>query len=61
MGTRVIEPMCAKADADGVGLSLESSKESNVPFYSRFGFEARDTLHHRRNGPTMWLMWRDPR
>jgi ribosomal protein S18 acetylase RimI-like enzyme len=61
MGTKLIEPMCAKADAEGVGMYLESSKESNVPFYSRFGFEVRDTLQHRRNGPTMWLMWRDPR
>jgi hypothetical protein len=53
--------MCAKADAEGVGMYLESSKESNVPFCSRCGFEVRDTLHHRRKGPSMWLMWRDPR
>ena len=61
MGTKVIAPMCARADEEGVGMYLESSKESNVPFYSRFGFEVRETLQHRRNGPTMWLMWRDPR
>ena len=61
MGTKVIAPMCAVADTEGVGLYLESSKESNVPFYARFGFEVRETLQHRRNGPTMWLMWRDPR
>ena len=61
MGTKVIAPMCARADAEGVGLYLESSKESNVPFYSRFGFEVRETLQHRRHGPTMWLMWRSPR
>jgi ribosomal protein S18 acetylase RimI-like enzyme len=61
MGSKVIAPMCERADAEGVGLYLESSKESNVPFYSRFGFEVREQLHHRRNGPTMWLMWRNPR
>jgi len=61
MGTRVIGPMCERADTEGVGMYLESSKESNVPFYSRFGFEVRETLKHRNDGPTMWLMWRKPR
>ena len=28
---------------------------------ARFGFEVRDTLDHRRGGPRMWLMWREPR
>ena len=44
MGTKVIAPMCERADAEGVGMYLESSKESNVPFYARFGFEVRETL-----------------
>jgi ribosomal protein S18 acetylase RimI-like enzyme len=61
MGSRVIAPMCDRADSEAVGLYLESSKESNVPFYARFGFEVTDTLHHRNNGPTMFLMWREPR
>jgi GNAT superfamily N-acetyltransferase len=61
MGTAVIAPMCSRADAEGVGMYLESSKESNVPFYSRFGFQVTDTLTHRHDGPTMWLMWRDPK
>ena len=60
MGSRVIAPMCDRADSEAVGLYLESSKESNVPFYARFGFEVRETLQHRNGGPTMWLMWREP-
>ncbi len=61
MGTRLIEPMVARADEEGVGMYLESSKESNLPFYGRFGFKTREVLHHRRHGPPQWLMWRDPR
>jgi ribosomal protein S18 acetylase RimI-like enzyme len=61
MGSKVIAPMCQRADVEGVGMYLESSKESNLAFYGRFGFEVRDTIRHRNGGPTMWLMWRDPR
>ena len=52
--------MVQRADDEGVGLYLESSKESNVGFYGRFGFEVRRTLTLRK-GPDMWLMWRKPR
>jgi ribosomal protein S18 acetylase RimI-like enzyme len=61
LGSALIEPMVERADREGVGMYLESSKESNVGFYARFGFRVTRELHHRRNGPTMWLMWRDPR
>ena len=60
MGTRVIEPMCAKADAEGVGMYLESSKESNVAFYARHGFKVTSEIK-LAFGPKLWLMWRDPR
>jgi ribosomal protein S18 acetylase RimI-like enzyme len=60
LGTALISPMVGRADREGVGMYLESSKESNVGSYNRFGFTVTRELHHRRNGPTMWLMWRDP-
>ena len=60
-GRALMEPMVERADREGVGLYLESSKESNVAFYGRFGFQVRTVMTHRRNGPTQWLMWRDPR
>jgi ribosomal protein S18 acetylase RimI-like enzyme len=60
-GAAVIEPVLERADAEGVGCYLENSKESNIAFYSRLGFEVRETLAVRRGGPTLWLMWRDPR
>lgn len=60
-GAAVIEPVVERADAEGVGCYLENSKESNIAFYSRFGFTVRETLAVRKGGPTIWLMWRDPR
>lgn len=60
-GASVIEPVLEVADAEGVGCYLENSKQTNLAFYSRFGFEVRETLTIRKGGPTLWLMWRDPR
>ncbi len=59
-GAALIQPMVQRADDEGVGLYLESSKESNIAFYGRFGFEVRRALT-LKNGPQMWLMWRTPR
>ena len=49
-----------RVDREGLPAYLESSKESNVPFYARFGFEVRETVTHP-DGPSQWLMWRDPK
>lgn len=61
LGTALIEPVLERADSEGVGAYLENSKASNLAFYSRFGFEVAREMTHRRGGPPMWLMWRDPR
>lgn len=59
-GAALIQPMLERADEEGVGMYLESSKDSNIAFYGRFGFEVRRTIVLRK-GPTMWAMWRNPR
>lgn len=59
-GASLVQPMVDRSDAEGVGMYLESSKESNIAFYGRFGFEVRTVLH-LKNGPDMWTMWRKPR
>ena len=59
-GTALIQPMVDRADSEGVGMYLESSKESNLAYYGRFGFEVRRALTIK-NGPQMWTMWRPPR
>ena len=62
LGSAVVAPGIAAADAAGVGCYLESSKESNVPYYRRLGFEVTDTYDaDGGRGPRLWLMWREPR
>ncbi len=61
MGTAAIAPALARADEEAVGCYLESSKESNIAFYRRHGFEVTDTHDIASGkGPRLWLMWRDP-
>lgn len=60
LGGALIETVTARCDEQGLGAFLESSKAENVPYYERFGFEMRRELPLKR-GPSMWLMWRDPR
>ena len=60
IGASVLQPVLDRADADGVGAYLESSKESNIAFYRRFGFEVIGEHEFHVGGPTVWPMWRDP-
>jgi GNAT superfamily N-acetyltransferase len=58
--TRLIQPVLDRCDEEGMGAYLESSKESNIAYYHRFGFEVREVITHKA-GPQQWLMWRAPR
>jgi hypothetical protein len=40
---------------------LETSAESNVRFYRRFGFAVVGVVDLRGGGPRTWLMLRQPR
>lgn len=60
LGGAVLAPVLARCDEQGVGAYLESSKERNVPYYRRFGFEVTEEIdvgHDTR----VWGMWRAPR
>lgn len=61
IGTALLMPILARADAEQSRVFLESSKERNVPYYHRFGFEVVGELTIPGGGPTLWPMWRDPR
>jgi GNAT superfamily N-acetyltransferase len=59
-GTALMQPGLDRADAERMPCYLETQRESNIPFYRRFGFELTDeiSLH---DSPPLWLMWREPR
>jgi len=60
LGSRLLAPILAICDRDGIPAYLESSKHSNIAFYARHGFRVREEVRLPR-GPTMWPMWRQPR
>jgi len=60
VGSALMTPVLEKCDAEGIPAYLESSKEANIPFYKRHGFEVTGEVTVK-DGPTLWPMWRDPR
>jgi GNAT superfamily N-acetyltransferase len=61
IGSAVLEPILQRCDREGLPAYLESSKESNVAFYRRHGFEVTRTVDLPGGGPPVWPMWREPR
>lgn len=57
-GSALIEPGLALADEQGLPAYLETQRESNIPFYRRFGFELTNRIK-LPDSPPLWLMWRE--
>lgn len=60
IGAALMEPVLSRADAERLPAYLESSKESNIAYYGRFGFEVIGEVCLPNGGPTIWPMWRGP-
>ncbi|MCP2339471.1 GNAT family N-acetyltransferase [Actinomadura rupiterrae] len=61
LGTVLLRSRLARCDEARMPAYLESSKESNVPYYEKFGFRVTKELQMPGKGaPPVWLMWRDP-
>jgi ribosomal protein S18 acetylase RimI-like enzyme len=61
VGSALMQAVLDRIDDEGVPAYLESSKESNLAFYGSHGFAVTGEIHTPRGGPTLWLMWREPR
>ncbi len=59
-GRRLLEPVLARCDADGVPAHLDSSSPRNVPFYERLGFRVVAEVPVPGGGPVMRAMVRPP-
>jgi ribosomal protein S18 acetylase RimI-like enzyme len=60
LGTRLLEPVLRRCDAEGTAAYLETSNPANLALYSRHGFEVIAECDIR-SGPHVWGMWREPR
>ncbi len=61
IGSKLMQPMLERMDREGQPAYLENSKEQNLPFYERHGFEVTQQIQFPNGGPPLWLMWRKPR
>lgn len=60
-GAALMKPIPDICDSEKCGAFLQSSKETNIPFYMRFGFTVTGKIFIGKNSPALWLMWRNPR
>jgi GNAT superfamily N-acetyltransferase len=60
IGSALMRPVLDHCDAEAWPAYLESSKERNIPFYSRHGFKVVREVPLPSGGPTIWTMWREP-
>jgi len=60
-GQVLMESRLRRVDAEHAPAYLESTKQENIGYYQRYGFEVTGEIVLPDGGPTMWPMWRLPR
>lgn len=61
VGSRLLQPMLTRADAEGVYCYLETYNPTNVPFYRKHGFEVVVEDIEPSSGVRFWTFRRAPR
>ena len=61
VGSSLLQPVLAQADAAGVPCYLETETERNVAFYEKRGFEALESKRMSDGRAALWIMLRTPR
>ena len=61
VGSFLIAPTLERADADALPVYLETTKEANLAYYRRFGFEVLEELTFAGGELKVWTMLRPPR
>ena len=61
VGSRLLQPVLARADAEGVHCYLETYNPANVPFYRKHGFEVVVEGIELGSGVRFWTLRRPPR
>ena len=60
LGGHLIQPILAKADAEGLSCYLDSTNKRNLTFYQRHGFKIAANVKVPKGGPEIWAMVRQP-
>lgn len=58
IGSALIQPVLARADAEALPCYLETTKERNLAFYRRHGFDVLRETSLPPDGPPAWTMVR---
>lgn len=57
----LMKPVLDICDNEHYGAYLECSKETNIDFYRRSGFQVIKKFSPYKTSPPLWLMWRKPK